>query len=803
MSLPRGAKRLTPKALRWRCPAGAVRQALRDLPADPPRDAKELGRRRVDPQPQLPPERIVGQERAMAALQVALGSEAPGFHAFVCGWPGSGRRALVRAALAAVQPPFGRPTDRLYVADFERPDRPRLLTLPRGKGRKFRRDLDDVLAVLRRAIPLALNEDDFVRRCERVRRKHDAQAGKLLDDLASELRQGGLIVTGLPDPLATPELRIELPEGDPVPREVAQKKLDAKEVGAPVRRRLKAWPAAHERLVAVAAEARAASRRGLLGVRKREVARARQVAQGFLDDLAAAYPTDAVRRHLHAMLEALGDQIEPLLDDARDDDDGDTKKDDPLLRFRANLFVDAKAQPVPPVVYEGAPTLANLCGALDSGDEPAHLRLRAGSLALANHGVLVVEADELFDDAQTWRTVKRLLRSCWLEIPGATSGGRSLRPQPIRAALRVIVLGSEGLYDRLYHRDPEFRQLFQVKVQLEFDAPRTDPLIASYAQGLVGLAEAAGLRRPNAGATAFLLEHAARRAADQTRLALGFAPALNLLREADRLRGPGGGVLKRADVEQALAERRARADAEARRTLRDLERGDVLLETRGERVGVVNALLVYDQGEHSFARPGRVSAAVGVGREGVVDIEREVDFSGETHHKAVQILSGLFRERFAQDVPLCFTATLCFEQSYGPIDGDSASVAEVVALYSALSGLPVRQGWGITGSLNQKGQVQPVGAVNHKIEGYFESCRAQGLTGEQGVILPRANVRDLMLRADVIEAVRTKRFQVVAVDSLDQALALLLGVSAKTARERVEATLRRYAETWREFAGPV
>ncbi|MCA8923487.1 MAG: AAA family ATPase, partial [Planctomycetes bacterium] len=535
---PRGAKRLTPTHLRWRCPTATVRAALAALPKPSEPARTERGRRRVDPQPQLPLERIVGQERAVAALQAALGSEVPGFHAFVCGYPGSGRRALVRAALAGAQPPFGRPTDRLYVADFERPDRPRLLTLPRGKGRRFRRDLDDVLSVLRRAIPLALNEDDFVQRCERVRRRHDAQAGKLLDDLASELRLQGLIVTALPDPLATPELRVELPEGEPVPREVAQKKLDAKAVGGPVRKRLKAWPEASARLLEVAAEARAISRRGLLAVRKRELARARQVAQGFLDDLAAAYPTEAVRGHMRAMLDALGDQIEELLDDARDDDndnDSSAKKEDPLLKFRANLFVDAKAQPVPPVVYEGAPSLANLCGGLDSGDEPAHLRLRAGSLALANHGVLIVEADELFDDEQTWRTVRRLLRSCWLEVPGATSGGRSLRPQPIRAALRVIVLGSERLYERLYHRDAEFRELFQVKVQLEFDAPREDALLARYAQALVELAEAAGLRRPDAGATAFLLEHAARRAADQTRLALGFAPALNLLREADRL----------------------------------------------------------------------------------------------------------------------------------------------------------------------------------------------------------------------------------------------------------------------------
>ncbi|MCA8922443.1 MAG: ATP-dependent protease, partial [Planctomycetes bacterium] len=261
------------------------------------------------------------------------------------------------------------------------------------------------------------------------------------------------------------------------------------------------------------------------------------------------------------------------------------------------------------------------------------------------------------------------------------------------------------------------------------------------------------------------------------------------------------GALKRVDVEAALQARRARADADARRTLRDLTRGDVLLATRGERVGVVNALLVYDHGEHSFARPGRVSAAVGVGGGGVIDIEREVDFSGETHHKAVQILSGLLRERFAQELPLCVTASLCFEQSYGPIDGDSASVAEVVALCSALSGLPVRQGWAVTGSLNQKAEVQPVGAVNEKIEGYFDVCVAQGLTGEQGVILPQANARDLMLRPDVIEAVRARRFQVVAVSELDAALELMLGTQRAEVRARVEATLRGYAEAWRDFRG--
>ncbi len=838
---PLGVRRVPPQELHWSCPPRPLQQAI-DAEAQAARDearrleqqvpdararARVLARRRLSDRPALELEEIVGQERAIDAIRTGLETEAPGFHVFVCGPPGTGREALVRAAVARSTPPLPRPRDRVYVANFEHQDRPRLITLPRGKGRRFRRDLDDVLAVLRRAVPAALNHELHVARCDRLRRRYDMQAARLIDDLAALLRPQGLIVGPIPEGFGTPELRIEDETGEPLPPAVLERRLAqrGRRPSKDLKKRLAAYPEAQARLEQVSGEARELARRGTLAVRKLEARAARAVAQGFADDLARAYPVRAVRRWLETFLDEVGEKVDLFLEQAQRDEEAGKNGGEPERRgpdqdvlavFRANLFVDAREHPVPPIIFEPNPTYQNLFGSLDLGDQnpPDHLRLRAGSLLQANGGVLVVDAAELFQDPIAWRALKRAVKSGWIEVQRAanTGAGVSMRPEPIRTAFKLVAIGWEEIHDQMGAVDPDFPEVFKVKVQIEDELVRTPETTTAMARALLRVARRAGLRAPDASALARLLERSARLAGRNDRLAPRFSELLDVLQESDRIAAAARrGSIKGEDVDAALTQRRRRVDIEERRIQEQLEDEIVLLDVTGRRVGMVNALVVYDTGDHVFGRPCRVTAAVGVGRKGLVDIEREARLSGDSHHKGVQILAGLLHERFAQDKPLCLTATICFEQSYAEVDGDSASLAETICVLSALAELPVDQGWAVTGSINQKGDVQPIGDVNAKVEGFYDVCLSRGLTGRQGVLVPEANVRDLMLRQDVVEAVARGRFHVAAVRTLDDALELLMvtppGARAGllqpypegTIQARADARLAAYAEAVRRY----
>ncbi len=819
-----GVRRISPSELTWVCDpqllAGVIaeeaRLAREEAAATPAARARMQDRARLNDRPSVSLPELVGQERAIEAIATGLSTEAPGFHVFVCGPRGSGRQALVQAALQVYTPPLPRPRDRVYVANFQHPESPRLLTLPRGKGRRFRRDVDHMLTALRRAIGSALATEQHVARSDRLRRRTDHAASRVIDDLAAELRGKGLIVGPIPEGFGTPELKVDVGEPEPLPKKVVERRLGDGELKRTraLTRRLALYDRALERLELAAGEARAAARKGALALRRLDARVARGLAQGFTDDLARAYPTKPVRRWLDSLLEEIGDRVELFVD--RDEDPSEERRGDHdvLEPFRANLFVDSKERPVPPVIYEPHPTYANLFGAVDQAENmPDHLRLRAGALHRANGGVIVVDAFELMHDRAAWSALKRTVKSGWMEVPrGGGSSGGGLRPEPIRTAFKLVAIGSEELYDGMYAYDPDFAAVFKIKVQVEEVLPRSEANIEAMGAALLRIARRAGLRAPDAGALARLLEHSARLAGRNDRLAPWFSDLLDVLQEADRIAMDGGRrEVRAADVERALRQRRCRHDLSERESQEMLDDGIVLLDTDGQRPGVVNALVVYDEGAHVYSRPTRVTAAVGVGRRGVVDLEREASFSGDSHHKGMEIVASLLRERYAQDKPLCLTATLCFEQSYSLVDGDSASLAEVLALFSALAELPLDQGWGVTGSLNQKGEVQAIGDVTAKVEGFYDACIARGLTGRQGVIIPEANVRDLMLRADVVRAVEKGRFHVAAVRTVDDAIDLVFGLPAGTRRRalapfpegsvnaRVDAKLLAYAEASRRF----
>ncbi len=842
------ARVLTPAELRWRCDPHPLGAAVRAAKADAEAPA---GRRA----PRLPVkvDELVGQERALAAIRTGLLQDGPGFNIFVCGYPGSGRESLVRAALREAfgderrrdeRAPKGRaaprfewagfpePRDRLYVADFDRPDRPRLVTLPRGRGKPFKREVDELILVLRNALVTAFEDDEFRDRRDHLKRTTDRRARRLFDDFSDRIRDEDLSIGQVGDGFATPELMLELrPVDGPGRRWLTRKQVEKRiargdiERTRALARKLGRMSEVEEELETVAARAREIARKGSAALKRLDERTARLAALGPVRDLAERYPTQAVRVWTDQLIERIGERLHVFLErhpddpvpderdqgpprwDQADGDRRDRPQGDSFAEYRANLVVDASARPAPPVIFEEVPTYSNLMGTLEAGDPqgPEHLRIRAGSLLAADGGVLVLDARELLQDNAAWRALKKALVRGRVEVqrfePQSHQPAGPVRPSGVKIALKVVLVGDDESFHQLHDHDDDFRSVFKVKVEVDDSVPNGDESRLALATTLARLARRAELLPPDASALARLLEHAARLAGRRDRLAVRLGELLDVVREAEEHARRGGRArsIKAEHVHAALIARRARHDIAERKTQELLDEGVVLVDTSGSRTGQVNALAVYDTGDHVFARPSRVTASVSVGRAGVIDIEREAHLSGDTHHKGIQIMAGFLRGRWSQDRPLCLTASVCFEQSYSPIDGDSASVAEVVAILSALANVPLDQSWAVTGSLNQMGDVQAIGDVNEKVEGFYDACRARGLTGRQGVLVPASNLGDLMLRHDVLAAVEAGQFQVRATRTIDDVLAVLANVSPDDVHERVRLKLAALADAWRTY----
>ncbi len=816
-----GARILKRDELRWQCDPRPLQRALA---AVRPSDEEEGPGRRATRIPVSLGE-LVGQERALDAIRMGLVQDAPGFNIFVAGIPGTGREALVRAAIDEAFSSrrkgrvakvgwanFPAPRDRLYVADFDRPDRPRLVTLHRGQGRKFKKDVDELILILRNALETAFEDEDLRQRRDALKRRTDRRARKFFDEFADRILDEGFTIGPTPDGFAAPDLRLEL-KGESGRRWLTRKQVEKKIAEGvlartrPLVRKLARMDEIARELEAVARKAREEARKGASALRRLDDKTARAAVLGPVTDLAQRYPTRAVRRYAHQLLERIGERLHVFLErhpdepepDERDRNENerrDRRDGDAFAELRANLVVDASARPVPPVIFEEVPTYSNLMGTLEAGDPqgPEHLKIRAGSLLSADGGVLVLDARELLQDQAAWRALKKALLRNRVDVqrfePQSHQPAGPVRPGGVNIALKVILVGDDEAFHQLHDHDDDFRAVFKVKVEVDDSIPNTEERRVALATTLARVAARTGLLPPDAPALARLLEHAARLQGRRDRLAVRPGELLDVLREAEEHARRAGSVKIRAEhVHAALLARRARHDIAERKTQELLDEGVVLVDTTGSRVGQVNALAVYDTGDHVFARPSRVTASVAIGRAGVIDIEREAHLSGDTHHKGIQIMAGFLRGRYAQEKPLALTASVAFEQSYSPIDGDSASVAEA----------PLDQAWAVTGSLDQMGQVQAIGDANEKIEGFYDACRAKGLTGTQGVLVPASNLGDLMLREDVVAAVEQGRFHVRATRTIEDVLEALAGLPAAEIDRRVGEKLAALAEAWRRY----
>lgn len=724
----------------------------------------------------------LGQARAVEALHFGLAMGHSGYHVFVLGEPGSGKHAttfrLLRAR-AATEPV---PPDLCYLHNFDEPLHPRLLTLPAGRGALLRAQMQTFIRELGPAVESALGSDTHSDRVESLQNNHKAREDGALRELGQACGAEGISL------LQTPEGFVFAPSRDG--EVLSPDAFDALPQGErdDIEARVSGWSDKLEDLLNEFPGWRKALREA--------IARAEQEALGP----AVAHLLREVRERHADLPEVLGflDAVsKDVLENAvngipqEEEEEEATEPDDTTRfhRYQVKLLVDHASSQGAPVVFENNPGYGNLIGRVEhivqQGAQVTHFNMiRAGALHRALGGYLVLDAERLLTQPFAWEGLKRSLRSGEIRIePPAEaqgwSGALTLEPEAVPCAVKVVLIGDRELYYLLMENDPEFADLFKVAADFEDDLPRTRDNEYEYARLMALLARGANLLPIDRSGVARLIEEAARLAEDACKLSLNTRALSDLMREADHhARLTGRDSTGRTEVEAAIAARARRCSRYPQRVLESMLDGTTLISTHGERAGQINGLVVVELAGERFGYPVRITATVRLGEGDVVDIEREAELGGAIHSKGVMILSAFLAARYARHQPLSLSGSLVFEQSYGMVEGDSASLAELCALLSALAQVPIQQRFAITGSVNQFGEVQVIGGVNEKVEGFFDLCKARGLDGRHAVVIPAASVRHLMLRDDVVQAARDGLFHIHAIRTVDEAMTVLTGIPA-------------------------
>ncbi len=750
----------------------------------------------------------LGQQRALAALEFGTAVHGPGYHIFVLGPPGRGRRTAALRVLARRAASDGAAGDWCYLNNFDDPQKPRALRLPRGRAAALRRDMERLVEDLGASIPAVFESEDYRTRLQVLEKQLAERRDQVMRAVQAHAEERRVTVVRTPVGLAVAPVK----EGGEVLDPEQFHQLPTEE------------QARIQRDIGAIQEELQAALRGMPQLEREHRERVKELnrevtlyaVDHLMEELRHRHAdVPQILVHLEAVQRDVVENVHELLGSTEASDAaGQLRKlllETPALkRYRVNVVVDNAATPGAPVVHEDLPTYANLFGRIEHHAQFGTLvtdftLIRPGALHRANGGYLVLDARRLLAQPLSWEQLKRALdaRRIRIDTPERMygfSGAATLEPEPIPLDVKVVLIGERWLHHLLAAYDPEFLEHFKVAADFEDSFPR-DGNEPGYAQLVATVARAAGLRPFSREAVGVVVERAARLAEDADRLTADLAAVVDLAREADHAASVAGhDVVAAADVDRALGAQLERHGRLRARVLDEIVRGTLLIATAGATVGQVNGLSVVQAGQFTFGQPSRITARVRLGKGEVVDIEREVELGGPIHSKGVLILAGYLASRFAADRPFTLSASIVFEQSYGGVEGDSASSAELYALLSALSGLPIRQGIAVTGSVNQLGQVQPIGGVNEKIEGFFDVCRARGLDGTQGVVVPAANVKHLMLRADVVEACAAGTFRVWAVTEVDEGIELLTGTPAAAVNERVGARLAELAAAARAFA---
>lgn len=747
----------------------------------------------------------IGQERGIESLKFGLNVDVNGYNLYLEGPSGVGKTMYTKDYLQKISKNKKTPQDWCYIYNFENPNEPVAVSFQAGQGQEFKDVMDRFIIDIKKELKSTFNNEDFEKEKNIIVQKYQDKREKLLEDLNQESAKQGFQVkssdTGIyMMPIVNGEvikeeefekldekIKKEYEEKSSiVQQQIIQVISKIKEIEQESEKKVSEWQSS---IVSLSVE-------GHITYVKSKLKRNKKITK-FLD---------GVRKDILK-------NINKFISEDKVSQNGQQKIADtkPWENYRVNLFIDNSNTEGAPVIMDSNYSFSNIFGRLEYENQYGILKtdytmIRSGLLHKANGGYIIFQANDLLTNPITYDYMKKVLRNKELGIDNSMDQRSSavmvsLKPEPIPLDLKVIIIGNENIYQTLLSVDEDFRKLFKIKVEFSDDAPITNENIKNLARFVHGYCEDDELPHLDKFAVAKLAEYSTRLSSSQNRMSTRFGELSQIIAEASTwAKIDKAKVVTKEYVEKALEERKNRLKKYDDRYTQMIEEGTLLIDTQGEKVGQINGLTVMTIGDYSFGKPVRITVNTYTGKKGIIDIEREVELSGSSHSKGILILNGYLGEKFAKDMPLSLTASICFEQLYNGVDGDSASSTELYALLSNLSGVPINQGIAVTGSVNQKGEVQAIGGVNEKIEGYFEICKLKGLTGKQGVLIPKQNIQNLNLDNEIITAVKNGKFHIYAVSTIDEGMEILTGVPAGkkdipgTINSLVYQTLKRYNE---------
>jgi ATP-dependent Lon protease len=778
-SAPKHAS-LPPEKLRWQCDPASI----------PFKTTAEIE----------PVSGDMGQERALRALRMGVELTASGYNLFVCGLSGTSRGGMIVRMIEEMRPQSEPAPDRCYVNNFKNADRPRLLTLPRGSANAFKKEVESGIDFLRRRIPQVFEGEPFQRQKTRIVERFTAREKELMDEFTRRIAReqfalGRMQVGAVALPEIFPVLEGQMVPIEEIPKLVQDGKLEnaaAEELERKYDRFRQEFTVVYRKTLSLSREL--ASEMSYL-----EQEAASVLVDGVIEELKEKYPNPPIAEYLEEVRHHILDNLDPFKEREGEDEQppseggGGPRPErtdrDPFRVYGVNVILAHGEQDKCPVIFETIPTYANVFGTIHrsydtrGGWNSDFMDLRGGSLLRADGGFLVMYALDTLTETGVWRTLKRTLNHGKLEIqpvdvffPFSTA---AMKPEPIDVHVKIILIGDRQMYELLHDYEDDFKKIFKVRVEFDEEMNWSDEVLKQYSGRLRKLCDDEKLLPFDRTAVAAILEQGVRHAGRRGKITTRFFDLADLARESSYVtRHEGQKVITADHVRKALDAKIDRHNLTETKIQEMIDQNLIFIDTTGERVGQVNGLSVLEIGGYAFGKPCRITASVALGKVGLINVERESNLSGRFHDKGVQIIAGYLRQQFAQNKPLSLSASICFEQSYSGVDGDSASSTEIYALLSALSDLPIRQELAVTGSVNQHGDVQPIGGVNQKIEGFYDVCRHKELTGKQGVLIPAENVDDLMLRDDVVAAVTKGEFRIYPVSTIEQGIEILLGVTA-------------------------
>jgi ATP-dependent Lon protease len=744
-----------------------------------------------------PCDEIIGQDRALEAIRLGLDINGIGYNIFVTGLAGTGRFTTIKCVLEEMDEMDIKgkiPNDLCYVNNFKNPDMPHMISLPAGQGNAFKKEMENLIETLKKKIPLIFENETYLNKKKEVVEKFRNRQAEMFREFEKKVNKEGFALVQIQmGPYSRPGI-FPLVEGNPVNIDQLETMVEEDKFSKEELEKIKG------------------KQTGLINELEdifKETRKAEKEIKEELTSLDNEVISPAIKDSISDIKEKFNfEKVQQYLDEVQEDilanlgrfrEKEETppplpglvmpQQVDSFSEYQVNVLVDNSETKGAPIIVETTPNYRNIFGTVERVVERSgiwktdFLHIKAGSFLRGNGGYLIFNVLDALMEPGVWPALKRTLKNQVIEIqtydPLYFFSTSALKPEPIDCNTKVIMIGDTHIYYLLYSLDDDFKKIFKIKADFDSVMNKDNERIQQYASFIRKICDQDKLRPFDNSGIAAVIEHGVRIAGRQKKLSTRFHLVADLLREANYwAEKDGSDVVTEKQVDKTIEKRAYRVNLIEEKIQEMIDDGTILIDSDGMAVGQVNGLSVYNLGDYMFGKPSRITVKTSMGKAGIINIEREAEMSGPTHNKGVYILAGYLRGKYAQDKPITMSASICFEQSYSGVDGDSASSTEIYALLSSISELPLRQDIAVTGSVNQKGEIQPIGGVNEKIEGFFDVCKAKGLTGKQGVMIPHLNVDDLMLRKDVVEAVKEGKFHIYPVKTIDQGIEILTGVEA-------------------------